>query len=129
MDTVGDFCTCIRNAVRAGKDKVDVPNSKIRKGIVGKLKQYGYIRGYRTADDGRQGLMRIYLKYDKGQVAKIQDIQRVSKPSRRFYSKVDSIPEIRSGYGLTLLSTNKGILSSVEAKTKNVGGEILCQIW
>ena len=129
MDTVGDFCTCIRNALRAGKEKVDVPNSKIRKGIAGKLKQYGYIRGYRTADDGRQGLMRIYLKYDQKQVAKMQDIQRVSKPSRRFYAKVDGIPEIRSGYGLTLLSTNKGILSSVEAKTKNVGGEVLCQIW
>ena len=129
MDTIGDFCTCIRNAVQAGKDKVDIPNSKMRESIAGKLKQYGYIRGYRTADDGRQGLMRIYLKYDQRQVAKIQDIQRVSKPSRRFYSKVSRIPEIRSGYGLTLLSTNRGVLSSMEAKTKNVGGEVLCQVW
>ena len=129
MDTVGDFCTCIRNAVRAGKDKVDVPNSRIRKGIAEKLKQYDYIRGYRTAEDGRQGLMRIYLQYDQKHCAKIQDIQRVSKPSRRFYAKVDDVPEIRSGYGLTILSTNKGILSSTEAKTNNVGGEVLCHVW
>jgi len=129
VDTVGDFCTYIRNAVRAGKDKVDVPNSRIRKGIAEKLKQYGYIRGYRTAEDGRQGLMRIYLKYDQRHCAKIQDIQRVSKPSRRFYAKVNDVPEIRSGYGLTILSTNKGILSSAEAKTNNVGGEVLCQVW
>ena len=100
MDTIGDFCTCIRNAVQAGKDKVDVPNSRIREGIAGKLKQYGYIRGYRTAEDGRQGLMRIYLQYDEKQNPKIQAIQRVSKPSRRLYAKADGIPEIRSGYGL-----------------------------
>ena len=129
MDTIGDFCTCIRNAVQAKKDKVDVPNSRIREGIAGKLKQYGYIRGYRTAEDGRQGLMRIYLKYDEKQSPKIQAIQRVSKLSRRFYAKADGIPEIRSGYGLTILSTNQGILSGVEAKKKNVGGEVLCQVW
>ncbi|MCY4513127.1 MAG: 30S ribosomal protein S8 [Bdellovibrionales bacterium] len=129
MDTVGDFCTCIRNAVRAGKDKVDVPKSKLRESIAEKLKQYGYIRGYRTAEDGRQGLMRLYLKYDQKNCPKIQDIQRVSKPSRRFYTKVDDVPEIRSGYGLSILSTNQGILSHIEAKKQNVGGEILCQVW
>lgn len=129
MDTIGDFCTCLRNAVRAGKDKVDVPNSKMRKGIAEKLKQYGYIRGYRTAEDGRQGLMRLYLKYDQKFCPKIQDIQRVSKPSRRFYAKADGVPEIRSGYGLTILSTNQGILSHTEARKKNVGGEVLCQVW
>ena len=129
MDTIGDFCTCLRNAVRAGKNKVDVPGSRLRRNIAEKLKQYGYIRGWRTAEDGRQGLIRVYLQYNKNRQSKIQDIQRVSKPSRRFYAKADNIPEIRSGYGLTILSTHKGLLSGEEAKAKNAGGEVLCQVW
>ncbi len=129
MDTIGDFCTCIRNAVSAKKEKLDVPNSNMRKRIAGKLQEYGYIRGYRVASDGKQGLMRIYLKYDESQEPAINSIQRVSKPSCRRYVKSSDIRDIRSGYGLTILSTNQGILSGKEARKKRVGGEILCQVW
>ena len=129
MDTIGDFCTCIRNAIFAGKDKVDVPSSNIRKRIADKLQQYGYIRGYRVVDDGRQGLMRVYLKYDETRSSAINSIQRVSRPSCRRYVKAGDIRDVRSGYGLTILSTNQGVLSGREARKRRVGGEVLCEIW
>lgn len=129
MDTIGDFCTCIRNAISAGHEKVDVPNSNIRKNIAEQLKKFGYIRGYHVVDDGRQGAMRVYLKYDEEQVSAIKAIRRVSRPSCRRYVKADQIFEILPGYGLTILSTNKGVLSDKEAKKENVGGEVLCQVW
>ena len=129
MDVIGDFCTCIRNAILAGKEKVDVPSSNMRKNIAGKLEQYGYIRGYRVVDDGKQGVMRVYLKYDERQTPAIQSIQRVSRPSCRHYIKADQIQDVRSGYGLTIISTNQGVLSGREARQKKVGGEVLCEIW
>ena len=129
MDTIGDFCTCIRNAISAGKDKVDVPSSNIRKRIADKLQQYGYIRGYRVVDDDRQGLMRVYLKYDEKRSSAINSIQRVSRPSCRNYVKAGDIRDVRSGYGLTILSTNQGVLSGREARKQRVGGEVLCEIW
>lgn len=129
MDTIGDFCTCIRNAILAKKEKLDVPSSNIRKSIAEKLQQHGYIRGYKVAEDGKQGLMRIYLKYNEQQQPSINLIKRISKPSCRHYVKANEIKEVRSGYGLTILSTNQGILSGKEARKKRVGGEVLCQIW
>ena len=121
MDTIGDFCTCIRNAILSGKEKVDVPSSNIRKNIAGKLEQYGYIRGYRVVDDGKQGMMRLYLKYDEKQSPAINSIQRVSRPSCRKYIKTADIEDVRSGYGLTILSTNQGVLSGREARKKKAG--------
>lgn len=129
MDTIGDFCTCIRNAILAGKEKVNIPSSNIRKSIAEKLKQYHYIRAYRVVEDGKQGLMRIYLKYNEQRVSSIHSIQRVSRPSCRRYIKAVDIKDVRSGYGLTVLSTNKGILSGREAREQKVGGEILCEVW
>ena len=129
MDTIGDFCSCIRNAISAGKEKVDCPSSNMRKNIAGKLEQYGYIRGFRVVEDGRQGMMRIYLKYDESQNSAIQRIQRVSRPSYRRYVKADEIRNVRSGYGLTIISTNQGVLSGREARKQRAGGEVLCEIW
>ena len=129
MDTIGDFCTCIRNAILAGKEKVDVSGSNMRKSIAGKLEQYGYIRGFRVVDDGRQGIMRLYLKYDESRSPAIRAIQRLSKPSCRRYLKAGEIRSARSGYGLIILSTSRGILSGKEARKQGVGGEALCEIW
>ena len=129
MDSISDFCTCIRNAILAGHDKVDVPHSNLCRGIVEQFKKHGYIRGYNVVDDDRQGMMRVYLKYNEKQISAISFIKRMSRPSCRQYVKVDEIPEIRSGYGLTVLSTNKGILSDKEARKNKVGGEVLCQVW
>ena len=113
----------------AGKEKLDVPSSNMRKNIAKKLEQYGYIRGFRVVKDGKQGLMRVYLKYDKKQSSAIQSIQRVSRPSCRRYIKANQIEDVRSGYGLTIISTNQGVLSGREARKKRVGGEVLCEIW
>ena len=133
MDTIGDFCSIIRNGLAAGKDKVDMPSSGMRKKIAGKLEQYGYIRGWREADDGRQGLMRVYLKYKADRSPAIRAIKRVSRPSCRRYAKKKEIAEMDEGYGLTVLSAScqdfGGVLSGEEAKKKGVGGEILCQVW
>ena len=129
MDTIGDFITRIRNAGLARHNKVDVPSSNIRQGVARILKDYGYIKTFRVAQDGKQGLMRVYLNYDsKGQFA-IENIQRVSRPRKRIYVKKDQIPQVRSGYGITILSTNKGVLSHEEAIGQNVGGELLMKVW
>ena len=109
--------------------KVDIPGSKIQEGIAEQLKAYGYIKNYTVVDDGKQGIMRLYLKYnEKGQSA-ITHIERVSKPSCRRYVKAGRITPVLSHYGLLVLSTNEGILSGQAAKKKNVGGEVLCRIW
>ena len=129
MDTIGDFCTSIRNAILAGREKVDAPSSNMRKNIASKLEQYGYIRGYRVVEDGKQGMMRVYLKYDENRFSAIQSIQRVSRPSCRRYIKSDQIQDVRSGYGLTIISTNQGVLSGREARKQKVGGEVLCEVW
>ena len=129
MDRISDFCTRIRNGLMADHSKVDVPLSKIRVGIAEQMKNYGYIRGYRVAQSGAQGLIRVYLKYKKQGEPAIRRIERISKPSCRKYVKVSDIPDVCSGYGLVVLSTSKGILGGKEAKDLNVGGEMLCQIW
>ena len=129
MDTIADFLTRIRNAGLAKHDKVDVPSSNMREGIAKILEETGYIRSYRVAKDGRQGIMRVYLKYDDKGNHVINRVSRVSRPSRRRYVKADAVPKVRSGYGLAILSTNKGILSGEQATSQKVGGEVLCKLW
>lgn len=129
MDTIGDFLTRIRNAGLAKHEKVDVPASKVRVGIAKVLQSEGYIHDFRVVKDSKQGVMRVYLKYNQAGLPKIKKIYRVSTPGLRKYSQSSRIPEVRSGYGITILSTNKGILSGSEAKKNNVGGEILCKVW
>ena len=129
MDRISDFCTRIRNAITARHSKVDIPHSKLQAGIAEQLKNYGYIRGYRVAHLGAQSMIRVYLKYKKEGNPAITHIERLSKPSCRSYVKAQSIPSICSGYGIVILSTNKGIFGGKEAKNLNVGGEMLCQIW
>lgn len=129
MDTIGDFLTRIRNAGQAKHDKVDIPASNVRKGIAQILQEYGYIRSFKVAKDNKQGIMRVYLKYnEKGQPA-ISNLERVSRPSRRIYVKADKVPSVRSGFGMAIMSTNKGIMSSEKAGNEKVGGEVLCRVW
>lgn len=129
MDTIGDFLTRVRNAGMAQHDKVDVPSSKMREGIAGILKEQGYIRDYRTVKDGKQGMMRIYLKYRLSGEPAITKMYRVSTPGRRRYIRSTEISPVRSGYGLSVLSTSKGLMTGEDAKAKNVGGEVLFNIW
>lgn len=128
MDTIGDFLTRIRNAQAARHEKVDVPASRMREGIAKVLKDQNYISNYKVVKDSKQGMMRVYLRYNEGEPT-IETLKRYSKPSRREYVKAGDIPNIRSGYGMAILSTSKGILSGGQAKEQNVGGELLCVVW
>lgn len=129
MDTIGNFLTRIRNAGMAKHEKVDIPSSLVRQGIAKVLQNQGYIRDFKVARDGKQGMMRVYLKYNEKGEPVIKHLSRVSRPSRRIYVKASEIPKVRSGYGLAILSTNKGILSGDEVTDNNVGGELLCKVW
>ncbi len=129
MDTIADFLTLLRNAATARHEKVDLPASNVRVGLAKILQDYGYIRSYKTARDGKQGVMRLYLKYDDRGRPVFTHLARLSKSSRRLYVNASQIPSIRSGYGVAILSTNKGIMSGETAKRENVGGELLCEIW
>ena len=129
MDMIGDFLTRVRNAGMAKHEKVDVPSSNMRVGVARVLQEAGYIRSYKTARDGKQGVMRVYLRYDKKGQHMIAKINRVSRPGKRIYVGVDTVPKVRLGYGLAILSTNKGVVSGVQAIKENMGGEVLCQVW
>ncbi|MFN7904189.1 MAG: 30S ribosomal protein S8 [Pseudobdellovibrionaceae bacterium] len=129
MDKVAEFLTCIRNSGAARQEKVDVPSSNMRMGIAKALQDIGYIRSYKVAKDSKQGLMRIYLKYDEKGVHSITNIERISRSGRRRYVSCDEIPKVRSGLGSSILSTSKGIMSGAQAKTMNLGGELIAYIW
>ena len=129
MDTIGEFLTRVRNAGLARHEKVDVPNSKVRVGIASVLKERVYIRDFKVVKDGKQGMMRIYLRYlDDGRHA-ITTIERSSRPGRRLYVTCDSIPNVRSGFGISVLSTSKGIMSGKKAIESRIGGELVCTLW
>lgn len=129
MDTLSEFITRIRNAGLAKHDKVDLPSSNLRVGLANVLKDSGYIKSFKVVKDGKQGMMRVYLQYDDQGRHAITAIDRASRPGRRLYVQCDKIPSVRSGYGMSVLSTNKGIVSSKEAQEKRLGGELLCTIW
>lgn len=129
MDVVGDFLTRIRNAGKAQHEKVDLPSSKVKVGIAEILKAQGYIKDFRVVKVGVRSMMRVYLRYlDDGSHA-IEQIRRVSTPGLRRYVRHDKIPAVRSGYGIAIISTNKGIVGNKEALEKKLGGEVLCQVW
>jgi len=129
MDTVAEFFTRIRNAGMARHEKVDVPSSNLRVGVARILQESGYIRTFKVARDGKQGIMRVYLKYNDSGKPVIGSIEKVSRPGRRFYVKSSEIPQVRSGFGLCILSTNRGVMSGDQAIKQNLGGELLCEIW
>jgi small subunit ribosomal protein S8 len=129
MDTIAQFITVIRNAGRAQHEKVDVPASKMRAGIAQILANEGYIRSFKVAKDSKQGIMRVYLKYSESGEHVITAIDKVSTPGRRVYVKANQIPKVRSGLGMSILSTSKGIMSNKQAAEENLGGELLCSIW
>jgi small subunit ribosomal protein S8 len=129
MDTVSEFLTRVRNAGAAKHEKVDLPASKFRVGLADILAKSGLIRSFKVAKDSKQGVMRVYLKYDEQGNHAITEVHRVSRPGRRVYVKSTDIPEIRSGYGMTIISTSHGLMSGSEAKEKNLGGELVCKLW
>lgn len=129
MDKIAEFATRIRNASHAKHEKVDIPASRVRQGIAEVLKEEGLIRNFKIVRDGKQGMMRVYLKYSEAGDPLITDIQKVSRSGRRAYVPVDKIPKVRSGFGISVLSTNIGILSGRVAQEKKIGGELLLKVW
>jgi small subunit ribosomal protein S8 len=126
-DPIGDLLTRIRNAQRRGRTTVTSPSSKLRTHVLEVLQREGYIRGFMEVEkDGRKELD-IELKYYDGSPV-ISEIRRISKPGRRVYSAVRDLPLVRNGLGISVLSTPKGVMSDNEARTQNVGGEILCRV-
>ncbi|MEL6679154.1 MAG: 30S ribosomal protein S8 [Pseudomonadota bacterium] len=128
-DPLGDMLTRIRNAQMRGKTSVSTPASKVRAWVLDVLKDEGYIRGYEKADGhSGQGELRIELKYFDGEPV-IRELKRVSKPGRRVYKGVKEIPQVRQGLGVAIVSTPKGVMSDAQARTANVGGEVLCTVF
>jgi len=127
-DPLGDMLTRIRNGQRAKKDSVLSPASKLRARVLEVLQREGYIRGYSEDETGKHKLLRIELKYFEGEPA-IKHVVRVSKPGRRVYSASRELPIIRNGLGITIVSTPRGVLSDAEARTQNVGGEVLAEVF
>jgi small subunit ribosomal protein S8 len=128
-DPIADMLTRIRNAARVQRAHVDVKASKVCQGIAEVLVKEGYIEGYDRIDDGKQGFLRIALKYDPEGKPVITSIQRVSKPGCRRYSAVDDLPVVLGGMGISVVSTSKGIISDRNCRENKVGGEILCTVY
>jgi len=128
-DPIADMLTRIRNGIMVSYDTVDIPGSKLKVNIAKILKSEGFIKNYKTMADKRQGVIRIFLKYDEKGKSIIGGLQRVSRPSRRVYARNDKIPNVLNGFGTNILSTSKGVMTDRQARKLNVGGEILCAVW
>ena len=128
-DPIADMITRIRNAQLRTLNSVSIPSSKFRARILDVLKEEGYISDYKFLSDAKnKGSLIINLKYNKG-LPVIKEIRRISKPGRRIYTKADSIPKIQSGLGIAIVSTSMGIMSDNDARSKNIGGEIICKVF
>ncbi|MBT4426057.1 MAG: 30S ribosomal protein S8 [Rhodospirillaceae bacterium] len=128
-DPIADMITRIRNGQRAHKSSISTPASKMRRSVLDVLQKEGFIRGY-TAGESADGkaTFEVELKYSEGKPV-IEAIQRVSRPGRRVYSRVEDLPRVFNGLGISIVSTPRGVLSDIEARKQNVGGEILCRVF
>ena len=128
-DTIADLLTRIRNANTAKHATVDVPASRVKKDITQILVDEGYVKDFRLIEDGKQGVIRITLKYGDNKSPVITGLRRVSKPGLRIYSSCADMPKVRKGLGIAIVSTSKGIVTDKKARELNVGGEVLAYIW
>ena len=128
-DTIADLLTRIRNASSAKHATVDVPASNVKKAIAQILVDEGYVKSFQLIEDGKQGIIRITLKYTDGKSPVITGLRRVSKPGLRIYSSCEEMPKVRKGLGIAIVSTSKGIMTDKKARELNVGGELLAFVW
>ena len=128
-DTIADMLTRITNANNAKHDTVDIPASNMKKAIAQILLDEGYIKSFTVVEDGKQGTIRVVLKYGQGKTPVIQGLRRVSKPGLRIYTSCEDMPRVMKGLGVAILSTNKGVMTDRQARKENVGGEVLAFIW
>ncbi|MCD8390726.1 MAG: 30S ribosomal protein S8 [Firmicutes bacterium] len=128
-DPIADLLTRIRNASTSKHETVDIPASKMKKAIVDILNNEGYIKGYQEIEDGKQGVLRVTLKYGPNHEKVISGLKRVSKPGLRIYSGADELPRVLKGLGIAIISTSQGIMTDKEAREKHIGGEVLAFVW
>lgn len=128
-DTIADLLTRIRNASTAKHATVDIPASNVKKAITQILADEGYIKDFQIVDDGKQGIIRVTLKYTDNKTPVISGLRRVSKPGLRIYSSCEDMPKVRKGLGIAIVSTSKGIMTDKKARQLNVGGELLAYVW
>ena len=128
-DVIADMLTRIRNANDAKHETVDVPASNLKKSIAQILLDEGYIRGYQVVEDGKQGIIRVTLKYTAGKQKVIHGLRRVSKPGLRIYTNCEDMPKVMNGLGIAIVSTSKGVMTDKKARQANVGGEVLAFVW
>ncbi len=128
-DVIADMLTRIRNANNAKHETVDVPASNLKKSIAEILLEEGYIKAFQLVEDGKQGIIRITLKYAAGKQKVIHGLRRVSKPGLRIYSNCEDMPKVMNGLGIAIVSTSKGVMTDKKARQANVGGEVLAFVW
>ena len=128
-DVIADMLTRIRNANDAKHETVDVPASNLKKSIAQILLEEGYIKNYQIVEDGKQGIIRVTLKYAAGKEKVIHGLKRVSKPGLRIYSNCEDMPKVMNGLGIAIVSTSKGVMTDKKARVANVGGEVLAFVW
>ncbi len=128
-DPIADMLTRIRNANKAGHEKLDVPASILKTEIASLLKREKYIKNYKFIEDRKQGVLRIYLRYGPNNEKIITNLKRISRPGLRRYKGSEDVTRVFSGLGMAIVSTSKGILTDRECRKMNVGGEILCEVW
>ena len=128
-DTIADMLTRIRNANSAKHDTVDIPASNMKKAIAQILVDEGYVKGFQVVEDGKQGIIRMTLKYGENKTPVITGLRRVSKPGLRIYTSCEDMPKVMKGLGIAILSTSKGVKTDRQARKENVGGEVLVFVW
>jgi len=128
-DPISDFLTCLRNGLRSEKAYVEVPSSSLKVEIAKILKEEGYVLNYKMTEDGKQGILRVDLKYSSDGSPTIEGIRRASRPGRRVYLAKDKIKPVLGGLGVAILSTPRGVVSDKTARREGIGGELLCTVW
>lgn len=128
-DPIADFLTRIRNANMVYIDKIEAPASNIKKAIANVLKEEGYVKDFEVVDDGKQGVIRVYMKYASDKERVITGLKRISKPGLRVYARKDNVPKVLNGLGIAIISTSKGIMTDKKARQLGVGGEVICYVW
>lgn len=128
-DPIADFLTRVRNAILARHRMVDIPSSNLKTKMAHILYEQKFIKNYIIIEDGKQNILRIFLKYDKSGTPLINELKRISTPGRRYYVDLENLPRVKNNTGIAILSTSKGVMTEREARKNNVGGEVLCHIW
>lgn len=128
-DPIADMLTRIRNALQARKEEVEIPSSKLKVRIAEILREEGYIKGFKVVPDNRQGILKVFLKYDEYGEPVISGLKRVSKPGRRVYVSKEEVPRVMGGLGIAILTTSRGLMTDREARKAGVGGEVICYVW